>query len=190
MSQKQTQHSVRIADTVKALIKDKISSLGYILWDVEYYKEGAYYNLTVTIDSPEGISLSDCEKVTKQIDPILDENDPVPDSYYLEVSSAGLERELKTDDHIRAYIGKEIKLGFFTALESGDKSISGILNGYRDEELSVTIDAGLNKSAETGCDKKELRILKRSCAYIRSVYNENEANAEIIERNDKQNDQQ
>ena len=87
----------KIAATVEELIRTPVESAGYLLWDVEYYKEGADYNLLVTIENPDRkkpIDLDDCEKVSRAISPLLDEKDPIEEFYYLEVSSAGLEREL------------------------------------------------------------------------------------------------
>ena len=79
-----------IAETVRALLADTVTGLGYILWDVEYAKEGADYNLTVTIDREEGITIDDCERVHRAIDPVLDEADPIADPYILNESGGTL----------------------------------------------------------------------------------------------------
>ena len=100
-----------ISGTVKALIEKAVTDAGYELWDVDYVKEGTDYNLVITIDKKPLVTISDCEKVTRLIDPILDEADPIPDSYYLEVSSAGSERDLKRPEHFECYKGKKIKIG-------------------------------------------------------------------------------
>lgn len=89
------------AETVRALIEGTVASLGYDLWDVTYEKEGRDYNLVVTIDKADGVSIDDCQAVTDAIEPLLDETDPIEGSYCLEVSSAGIFRVLRTDAHLR-----------------------------------------------------------------------------------------
>ena len=93
-----------IAEKVEALIRPCISELGYRIWDVEYVKEGAEWYLRVTIDSDDGIGIDDCERVSRAINPIIDEADPIEDFYYLEVSSPGIERVLRRPEHFAASI--------------------------------------------------------------------------------------
>ena len=119
-----------IAETVRALAEPVAESLGYFLWDVEYVKEGARQILRITID--------DCEKMHRAIDPVLDEADPIECAYYLEVSSPGLERELRTDDHIYACEGWEVELRLFAPLE-GSKVFTGIL-GESDEKGNIVLE--------------------------------------------------
>ena len=126
-----------IAETVAALLAPTVEGLGYRLWDVEYAKEGADWHLTVTIDNDEGINIEDCERVHRAIDPVLDEADPIEDAYYLNVSSPGIERVLRTDAHLMASIGERVELRFFAAQE-GKKSILGTLTAADSE--SVTLD--------------------------------------------------
>mgnify|MGYP002512355160 CR=1 FL=1 len=97
--------SGNIAETVRTLAEPIAESLGYFLWDVEYVKEGARRILRLTIDteSEEGITIDDCEKMHRAIDPLLDEADPIDEAYHLEVSSPGIERELKEDYKMAAY---------------------------------------------------------------------------------------
>ncbi len=128
-----------IAETVRALLADTVTGLGYTLWDVEYAKEGADYNLTVTIDREEGITIDDCERVHRAIDPVLDEADPIADPYILNVSSPGVERVLRTDEHLDYALGMKVAARFFSAV-AGQKSVTGILRAYTDK--TVTIAAG------------------------------------------------
>jgi len=95
-----------IADTVKAVAEPIAEKLGVKLWDVEFKKEGSEYFLRVYIDRPEGVWISDCEEFSRTLDPILDELDPIEQSYNFQVCSAGLVRELKTTEHINTFIGK------------------------------------------------------------------------------------
>ena len=125
-----------IASVVADLIGPTVSELDYDLWDVEYVKEGAEYYLRVTIDREEGITIDDCEKVHRAIDPILDEADPIEDSYHLEVSSPGIERELKYDWHFEAFMGCNVELKLYAPL-NGSKSYVGELVEYTDEAVSV-----------------------------------------------------
>ena len=120
--------SGNIAETVRALAEPIAESFGYFLWDVEYVKEGARRILRLTIDTAaeEGITIDDCEKMHRAIDPVLDEADPIEEAYYLEVSSPGLERELRTEDHIRACEGWEVEVRLFAPMD-GSKVFVGTL---------------------------------------------------------------
>ena len=99
-----------VASTVKALAETIGDELGYFIWDVEYVKEGARRILRITIDNEEGITIEDCEKFHRAIDPVLDEADPIVEAYYLEVSSPGIERELKNEMHIAACEGWQVEV--------------------------------------------------------------------------------
>ena len=128
-----------IKETVKEAILPTVTELGYRIWDVTYQKVGADYHLEITIDSDEGINIDDCEKVHRAIDPILDEIDPIEDFYYLEVSSPGIERELRTDEHISLSIGEKVELKLFVA-KDGRKSLVGILSDFDGERVTVNAE--------------------------------------------------
>ena len=131
----------KIADVVAELLTPVINDLGYDVWDVEYVREAAEWFLRITIDSPEGIDIDDCEKVHRAIDPVLDEADPIEDSYRLEVSSPGLEREIRTDEHFAACIGEKIVCKLFTKLD-GKKEYTGVLKAYEDKQIILDTDEG------------------------------------------------
>lgn len=134
-----------ISATVDALVRGAIEELGYLLWDVEYKKEGSDYNLIITIDKDgEEVTMDDCVKVTDAINPILDDNDPIPDSYFLEVSSAGLERDLKKPEHLKKYLGKEVEVKLFAPHEKLSKLFVTTLVDFSDTEY-VFSDATLPK---------------------------------------------
>ncbi len=117
-----------IAERADLLLRPVVEGLGYILWDVEYKKEGSDYNLILTIDREgEELTLDDCVAVTDAVNPVLDEADPIPDSYCLEVSSAGLERELKRPEHFARYIGEEVEVKLFAPFENVPKLFSATL---------------------------------------------------------------
>lgn len=130
-----------IRETVREAIEPTVTGLGYMIWDVTYTKIGADYHLEITIDSEEGISIDDCEKVHRAIDPILDECDPIEDFYYLEVSSPGIERELRTPEHFEAMMGECVEVKLF-APKDGAKSFVGELTGYSEGRLTVTTETG------------------------------------------------
>lgn len=129
-----------IKDTVREAIEPTVTELGYSIWDITYMKVGADYHLEITIDSPDGIYIEDCEKVHRAIDPILDEIDPIEGFYYLDVSSPGVERELRTDEHIAACIGQKVEAKLFAARD-GKKSIIGSLQGIDGDNVLVDGEA-------------------------------------------------
>ena len=134
-------NSKNVASTVRELILPVAEEFGYLLWDVEYVKEGAKMILRVTIDKEDGINIEDCEKMHRAIDPILDEADPIEGAYYLEVSSPGIERELRTEEHILASIGLRVEVRLYAPV-NGSKSFSGILVDYEDGEIALETDGG------------------------------------------------
>lgn len=128
-----------VAETVRRLAEPIAEELGCWLWDVEFVKEGARRVLRITIDSEEGVNIEDCEKLHRAIDPVLDEADPIEEQYYLEVSSPGLERELKNDDHIFACEGWDVEVRLYAPL-NGSKLYRGTLLPLA-ENGDVRIDA-------------------------------------------------
>ncbi|MBE6700841.1 MAG: ribosome maturation factor RimP [Ruminococcaceae bacterium] len=136
----ETQKGKNVAEKVENLLKGTVEELGYELWDVEYKKEGADYNLILTIDR-EGVELTldDCVKVTDAVNPILDEEDPIPTSYCLEVSSAGLERELKRDSHLKKYLNEEVEVRLFAPFEKVGKIFNGTLLAFEGENYSFKV---------------------------------------------------
>lgn len=129
------------AERVYTLIKETVEQQGVTLWDVRFLKEGASHYLRIYIDKPEGINIDDCTEVSRAIDPIIDEADPIDIAYYLEVCSPGIERELIRDYHFKWAIGKEIKIKLYKAID-GMKEFKGILNEYADV-LTLDTENGL-----------------------------------------------
>ena len=128
-----------VAQVVRDLIAPVAEELGLFLWDVEFVKEGARHVLRVTLDSDEGITIEDCERMHRAIDPLLDEADPIEVSYELEVSSPGIERELRTDAHIDLFVGEQVEVRFFAPVD-GLKSLQGVLKG-RDTQGNLLLEA-------------------------------------------------
>lgn len=130
---------------IRALIEPAITDAGYALWEVDFRKEGGDNTLFVLIDRAGGITLDDCEKVTRLIDPILDQADPIAESYFLEVSSAGIERSLKTPEQFALSIGKEVAVSLYQP-KDGTKELIGTLNAYENGDLLIG-DIRLTKGA-------------------------------------------
>lgn len=125
-----------VAAVVSAAILEEVRRAGFDLWDVEYVKEGSEWYLRITIDSPDGVDLDDCERVIMIVDPIVTELDPIEGQYHLEVSSPGLERVLRTDRHFLSVVGQEICIKLFTPV-SGKKEWIGKLVSYADGVLTL-----------------------------------------------------
>lgn len=115
-----------ISEKVSLIAEPLAEELGFFLWDVEYVKEGGRKVLRITIDSEEGITIDDCEKMHRALDPLLDEADPIDEAYYLEVSSPGIERELKNDMHIDACEGWDVEVKLYAPID-GAKTFKGKL---------------------------------------------------------------
>ena len=127
------------------LIKPITDELGYDLWDVCYEKEGAMWFLRVFIDCDEGITIDDCEKATEPINQILDAEDPIAQSYMLEVGSAGLERSLVKQEHFDVCEGDTVKIRFFRAVD-GEKEIVAVLVGAYKDKVTIATEEGTEKS--------------------------------------------
>lgn len=144
---------ISIAERVEALVTPCITELGYRIWDVEYVKEGAEWYLRITLDSDDGIDIDDCEKVSRAINPIIDEADPIEDFYYLEVSSPGLERVLRKEEHFAASIGCEVEIRLFAPDEFKKKSYTGTLSAYSEEDITLDIAGEPHKIAKDKISK-------------------------------------
>lgn len=121
---------------IETLVQPIADELNYELYYVEYVKEDGEFYLRIYIDKPEGISLTDCENLSRRVSDVLDVEDPIKDSYYLEVSSPGLNRGLYTDEHFKKFVGREVLVKLKSAL-NGAKSIKGILTEVDDESITV-----------------------------------------------------
>lgn len=126
-----------IEEKVEQLVKDKIEAIGYELYDVEYAKEGKNYFLRIFIDKPDGIDLNDCEKVNDAINDMLDAADYIKEQYFLEVSSPGIERVLRKEQHLKQNIGNEISIKLFQKDENGKKEYQGILKSFDSEKIEL-----------------------------------------------------
>lgn len=127
----------KITDRVFALAKPVVEEEGCSLWDVEYLREAGTWYLRVFIDKEGGVSIDDCERISRRLDPILDEADPVPESYVFEVGSAGADRELKRPSDFALFMGSEVEVKLYKPLD-GKKTYVGTLAGYDAGRLTLT----------------------------------------------------
>ena len=127
----------KIEEQVEKLVKDKIENLGYDLYDIEYVKEGPNYYLRIYIDNKKGIDLNDCEKVSNEINDLLDTLDCIKEQYFLEVSSPGIERILRKDKHLKQNIGKQVEIKLFKKDEKGNKNYIGELTDFDSEKITI-----------------------------------------------------
>ena len=136
------------AERVYSLIEETVKNEGVTLWDVRFLKEGANWYLRVFIDKPEGISIDDCTAVSHAIDPIIDEADPIDKSYFLEVCSPGIERELTRPWHYEAVLGEKIKIKLYKAFD-GKKEFTGLLKSSGDTLIIETETGEMTFPKET-----------------------------------------
>ena len=127
----------KITEKVEALAKPVVEDEGCELWAVEYVREAGSWYLRVLIDKDGGVGIDDCERISRRLDPILDEADPIPDSYVFEVGSAGAERELKRPSDFERYIGSEVEVKLYQPYQ-GKKSYGGCLEAYEDGNVTVS----------------------------------------------------
>ena len=132
---------MKTTETVAALARPAVEELGFTLYDVEFVKEYGNWVLTLYIDRPEGVSIDDCERVSRAVDPLLDEADPIEQAYMLSVSSLGLDRPLKKDADFARNIGKRIEIKLF-APKNGKKEFKGELVSFDETSIVVRLETG------------------------------------------------
>jgi ribosome maturation factor RimP len=126
----------KITDRVWALAQPVVEGFGLKLWDVEYVREGADWFLRVYIDKDGAVDINDCEQVSRAMDPILDEADPIPDSYTFEVCSAGCERVLKRPSDFQQFLGAMVLVKLYRPRD-GQKEYVGTLKSYEAGTLGL-----------------------------------------------------
>lgn len=128
---------------------------GVSIYDVEYVKEGGEWYLRAYIDKPEGVSIGDCETVSRALSDRLDEEDFIADAYILEVSSPGLGRELTKDKHLQTGIGKEVEVRTYKPIEK-KKDFTGVLTAFDQDTITIETDDG----AERVFQRKEVALVR------------------------------
>ena len=145
---------MKISEQVWQFSEPLVEACGCSLWDVEYVREGGEWYLRLYIDKEGGVDIDDCEAVSRAVDPVLDEKDPIPESYRFEVCSAGLERTLKRPSDFERFMGEAVLVKLYRP-KDGSKEFPGVLKGY--ENGDVIIDYG----------NRELRFEKAEVALVR-----------------------
>lgn len=146
------------AERVRAFAQPEVEALGLELWDVVFEKVGTQYALVLYIDSPGGVTIDDCEAVSRAVDPLLDRYDPIEQSYTFSVSSAGLERALTRPEHFEKFIGSTVAVSLYRAV-GGVKKLEGELLSRTDDFIEIAADGG-----------EPLRIDNADVASVRLVY--------------------
>lgn len=125
-----------LINEISNIVAPIAADLNYEVYHIEYVKENGDYYLRIYIDKDGGITLNDCEALSRRVSDVMDEKDPIKDAYFLEVSSPGLNRTLFTIDHYKKFIGREVMVRFTKAID-GSKNVKGILKEVNDEEVIV-----------------------------------------------------
>lgn len=137
---------------------------GLSLYDVDYLKEGEEYYLRVFIEKEGTVSIDDCEKVSRELAALLDEDDFIEDAYVLEVSSVGLTRTLKKNKEFFLNKGKAVEIKLFNKDENGNKEYSGILTDFNEEDHRITIE---DKGVAYSFNRKDISMIRLSMDYER-----------------------
>lgn len=131
---------MKVTQIVESFARPIVEQHGCTLWDVEYVREGDTRYLRLLIDKDGGVDISDCEAISRAVDPILDEKDPIAESYVFEVSSAGLERTLKRPEDFARFMGSPVLVKLYRP-HNGSKELPGVLSGFDDGRVTVTVGA-------------------------------------------------
>ena len=145
---------MKITEIVESFAKPVVEAHGCSLWDVEYVREGSERFLRLYIEKEGGVDITDCEAISRAVDPILDEKDPISESYHFEVCSAGLERALKRPGDFERFMGSPIMVKLYRP-RNGLKEIPGILRGYEDGKVTAE------------CGKEMITFEKSEVALVR-----------------------
>lgn len=133
-------------EIVTEIVKPIVEEFGLSLWDVRFVKEGAMWYLRIFIDKDSGVTIEDCENVTRAIDEPLDRADPIEQNYCLEVSSPGIERELIKPEHFDAFLGAPVMIKTIRPLENGVRELKGTLIAHDKDTVTVVLDNGVQKT--------------------------------------------
>lgn len=140
----------KLTEKIQALAEPVVREEGCSLWDVEYVREAGSWYLRLYIDKEGGVGIDDCERISRRLDPILDEKDPIPESYVFEVGSAGAERQLKRPSDFAQFMDSEVEVKLYQPVD-GRKAWVGELAGYDDGDVLLRSGA-----AETRFPKSQV----------------------------------
>ncbi|HIY08813.1 MAG TPA: ribosome maturation factor RimP [Firmicutes bacterium] len=154
MPKEKKKNTVAICEELAAPVARE---MGLELWDVRFEKEGSGWYLRYFLDKEGGVTIDDCERFSRAVDPLLDQADPIEQSYCLEVSSPGVERELVKPAHFARYLGSPVRLRLIRPVD-GVREFEGILTGYEND--TVTLDLG---------EEMEMQAARSETAYVRLI---------------------
>ena len=146
---------MKTTELCEQIAKPVIEEMGFELCDVEFQKEYGDWVLTFYIHKPDGVTIDDCEAVSKALDPILDEKDPIEQEYILSVSSLGIDRPLKKDRDFERAMGQEMQVKLYAPFEKKKEWI-GVLTEFDEDSFTIRTEK-----------EKVLHILRKDCALIR-----------------------
>jgi len=126
----------KVTDQIFTMAKPVVEEEGCSLWNVEYVREAGTWYLRVFIDKEGGVGIDDCERISRRLDPMLDEADPIAGSYVFEVGSAGAERELKRPSDFEQFLGSEVEVKLYQPMD-GRKAFVGTLKSYADGAVVI-----------------------------------------------------
>ena len=126
----------KLTEKIAAIAAPVVEEEGCSLWDVEYVREAGTWYLRIFIDKEDGVSIDDCERISRRLDPILDEEDPIAESYVFEVGSAGADRELKRPGDFEMFLGSEVEVKLYQPV-NGSKTFVGELLAYDDGAVLI-----------------------------------------------------
>ena len=145
---------MKTTEAVDRIVRKTVEDMGFSLCDVEFQKEYGNWVLTLFIDKPGGVTIDDCEAVSKAVDPVLDEADPIAQAYYLSVSSLGIDRPLKKDADFERNLGKEITARLYAPVD-GRKEITGVLQSYSEDSFDLI------------CEKETITVKRKDAALVK-----------------------
>ena len=142
-------------EKVFELAKPIADELGLVLWDIRFEKEGSNWYLRVFIDKEGGVFIEDCEAISRPLNKLLDETDPIEQSYIFEVCSTGLGRELVKKEHFEQFLGSEVKARFIRPIDNV-KEIVGIITEHSKEAIKLKVN-----------NEKTVEVKLSDCAYVK-----------------------
>ena len=147
---------------VENLVTPILKEMGLSLWDVRFEKEGPDWFLRIYIDKEGGLDMVSCEQATRAINPVIDEADPIDQSYYMEVGSPGLGRKLTREEHYTVLQGQKVAVRLIRPDEQGRRDLEGILKGLHDGIVTLETESGEVSFLRSGasfvklCDDQDL----------------------------------
>ena len=132
-----------LVNEIYEMVNPIAEELNYDIYHIEYVKENGEFYLRIYIEKDGGITLSDCEALSRRVSDLMDEKDPIKDPYFLEVSSPGLNRTLFTENHYKRFIGREVMVRFTKSID-GKKNVKGILKEVNDDSIVVESENLMN----------------------------------------------